>query len=256
MFFVEPPPSQYDLHFRVAGVPVRVHPMFWLVTVLMGLGRDGDPVEVLMWVVAVFACILVHELGHVLAFQYYGMSAHVVLHGFGGLAIPSAGRWGGAGRTRETWLADTVISLAGPCAGFLFAGVIFLGLALGGRSPEIAVDPDRLIYMLWQPFPARNVNVLLWYMQFINIFWGIVNLLPVFPLDGGQVCRAVLGRFDPHHGLQQSLMISIVTAAGMAALCLLRFHANFAAIFFGYMAYQNYTLLQQISGGGFGGGRW
>ena len=92
MFFVEPPPTSYDLHFRVAGVPVRVHPLFWLATVFMGLGADGDPIDVLLWVVAVFTCILVHELGHVLAFRYYGMSAHVVLHAFGGLAIPGAGR--------------------------------------------------------------------------------------------------------------------------------------------------------------------
>lgn len=256
MFFVEPPPTPYDLHFRVAGVPVRVHPLFWLATVFMGLGRDGDPIEVLLWVVAVFACILVHELGHVLAFRYYGMSAHVVLHAFGGLAIPNAGRWGGAGRTRETWLADTVIALAGPCAGFLFAGVIFLGLTLGGRTPQVAFSPQMLIYTIWKPFPAQNVNVLIFYMQFINIFWGIINLLPIFPLDGGQVCRAVMGKLDPYNGLRQSLIISIVTASGMAALCLLRFHSSFSAIFFGYMAFQNYTLLQQMSGGGYGGGRW
>ncbi len=163
---------------------------------------------------------------------------------------------GAARRTRETWLADTVIALAGPCAGFLFAGVIFLGLALGGRSPHIGFDPYMLVYTVWKPFPAQNVNLLLAQMQFINIFWGIINLLPIFPLDGGQVCRALLDKFDPHHGLQQSLIISVVTAVGMAALCFLRFHATFSAIFFGYMAFQNYMLLQQISGGGFGGRRW
>jgi Zn-dependent protease len=256
VFFVEPPPTQYDLHFQVAGVPVRIHPMFWLMTALLGIGSEGDPTQVLLWVVAVMVCILVHELGHVAAFRFYGMHAHVVLHAFGGLAIPSAGRWGGAGRSRETWLADTVIALAGPFAGFLFAGVIYLGLALSGRSPQLEFDPHLLVYMHWVRFDAQNVNILLWNMQFINIFWGVINLLPIFPLDGGQVSRAVLGRLNPHDGLRQSLMLSVVAAVGLAVMCVFRWHATYGGFFFGYMAYQSYMMLQQMSGGGFGGRRW
>ena len=68
--------------------------------------------------------------------------------------------------------------------------------------------------------------------------------------------RAIFGKLNPHDGLRQSLIISIVVAVGMAALCLLRLHAKFGAFFFGYMAYQSYTLLQQISGRGFGGRGW
>src|SRR5262245_17621863 len=86
--FAEPQPTNYDLHFRVAGVPVRVHPLFWLVTVILGAGGGRfDPVPVGLWVVAVFISILVHELGHVAAFRYYGVGSHVVLHAFGGLAV-------------------------------------------------------------------------------------------------------------------------------------------------------------------------
>ena len=160
------------------------------------------------------------------------------------------------GHTRETWFADMIISLAGPFAGFLFAGVIFLGLALGGRSPHVEFDPQVLIYTIWRLFDAPNVNRLLWDMQFINIFWGVINLLPVFPLDGGQVSRAIFGKLNPHDGLRQSLIISIVVAVGMAALCLLRWNATFGAFFFGYMAYQSYMLLAQTSGRGFGGRGW
>jgi stage IV sporulation protein FB len=258
VFFVEPPPTPYDVHFRVADVPVRIHPMFWLMTLLLGAGRDGDPARMLLWVVAEFACILIHELGHVAAFRYYGMHAHVVLHGFGGLAIPTAGRWGGQGRSRETWFADVVSSLAGPMAGFAFAAVIFLGLSLGGRSPQMHFDPagDTPIYMLWKLFDAKNVNQLLWFMQFINIFWGLINLLPIYPLDGGQVARAVIGRINPAEGLRQSLMVSIAAAVGMAVFCYARWHDFLPTLFFGYMAYQSYVTLQQVSGGGFGGRRW
>ncbi|HEY1598693.1 MAG TPA: site-2 protease family protein [Pirellulales bacterium] len=258
MFFVEPPPSPYDLHFNVGDVPVRVHWTFWLMTLLLGAGADGDPARVLLWTVAEFACILVHELGHVAAFRYYGMNAHVVLHSFGGLAIPTSGRWGGRGRSRETWLADVVISLAGPVAGFAFAAVIFLGLALGGRAPHLHFDlvSSVPIFVEWEPFNANNVNRLLQYMQFINIFWGLVNLLPIIPLDGGQVARAVAAKVYPADGLRLSLILSVVAAVGMAAFCFLRWEEVFAAIFFAYMAYQSYQMLQQVSGGGFGGRGW
>ena len=258
MFFVEPPPTQYDLHFKVGDVPVRVHPMFWLMTLILGAGSDGDPGRIMLWAVAEFACILVHELGHVAAFRYYGMNAHVVLHGFGGLAIPTSGRWGGRGRSRETWLADVVISLAGPMAGFAFAAVIFLGLELGGRSPHMHFDARSSVplFMTWDFFDAKNVNMLLLFMQFINIFWGIVNLLPIFPLDGGQVARALAGKFYPADGLRLSLTVSVLAAAGMSAFCIFRWHEVFAGLFFGYMAFQSYQTLLQVSGGGFGGRGW
>ena len=67
MLLFEPPPSPGDVHFRLFGVPVRVHPFFWLTTVLMGLNPKGGtpPAELLIWVAVVFVSILVHEFGHV-----------------------------------------------------------------------------------------------------------------------------------------------------------------------------------------------
>ena len=132
---------------------------------------------------------------------------------------------------------------------------------LSRPGPWRAIAPRRIrssgsdLYDL-APFDAPNVNRLLWDMQFINIFWGVINLLPVFPLDGGQVSRAIFGKLNPHDGLRQSLIISIVVAVGMAALCLLRWNATFGAFFFGYMAYQSYMLLAKTSGRGFGGRGW
>ncbi len=255
MFFVEPPDSPYDLRFTVAGVPVRVHPMFWAVTLLFGATADSRPQFVMLWMAAVFACILVHELGHVAAFRYYGMNAHVVLYAFGGLAVPSAGRWGGRGRSHETWLQDVVISLAGPVAGFAFAAVLLLGLAASGHKPQVTFNSYALVAIYWDRFQPWNLDVLLQYMQFINVFWGLVNLMPVFPLDGGQVSRALFSRLNPADGLRQSLVLSVFVAAGMAVLGYFHWHQLGIALMFGYMAYQNYLILQQISGGGYGG-RW
>lgn len=252
LFLVEPPPTRYDLHFKIAGVPVRVHPMFWIVTLLLGAGKDGDPEQALLWTLAVFPCILIHELGHVAAFRYYGLDAHVVLYSFGGMAIPSMSAWGPRRGARETWVADAIIALAGPVAGFVFAAVIFAGLAASGRTPEFHFDPSLLNFVKWDWFPAIRLNLLIWYAMFININWGIVNLMPVYPLDGGQVARAVLSQANPADSLRQTMSLSMVVAIGLAVFCIYRWDSYFGAFFFGYMAYTNYLTLQQITGRG----RW
>ncbi|MBI2824986.1 MAG: site-2 protease family protein [Planctomycetia bacterium] len=257
MFLVEPPRTQYDLNFSVAGVPVRVHPLFWLITLLLGASGNPDPVAVLLWVIAVFVSILVHELGHVLAFAYYGTRAHVVLHSMGGLAIPdgSAANWSGVPRRRRDWISDVVIAFAGPAAGFVLAATLFAALAVAGRAPKMIVNNTTLLDPTWKPLPSPYVNLLLSYAMFINIFWGLVNLLPIFPLDGGQISRAVITRFNPDQGLRQSLILSIVAAVAVAIFMFVRLHDQFLALFFAFMAYNSYMLFQQISGGGYGG-RW
>ena len=90
MILAEPSPSQGDLHFTLLGFPVRIHPLFWLVGAVLG-SCAGEPVLVLMWVVAMVLCILLHELGHAVVMQAYGYRPSIVLYSFGGLAIPHPG---------------------------------------------------------------------------------------------------------------------------------------------------------------------
>jgi len=91
VFLGEPPRSQGDFQFPIAGFNIRVTPWFWLATALLGI-RNDDPRLVVVWVIAVFISIVIHELGHAFAFRYYGYNAHIVLYHFGGLAIPAGGR--------------------------------------------------------------------------------------------------------------------------------------------------------------------
>ena len=81
---------------------MRIHPMFWIFTAILG-SRSGDIKELLLWVLAVFVSILVHEFGHVVAYANYGMPGRIVLHAFGGLAISdgSGYAWRGDYRTRQ-----------------------------------------------------------------------------------------------------------------------------------------------------------
>ena len=257
----EPPPSNGDLHFRIADIPVRVHPFFWLISFLSGMaGKRPDPVFVLMWVVVVTVSILIHELGHAFMQRRFGGRPRIVLHGFGGLAI--------CGDCDRTPRSQILISLAGPGAGFLVAAVVMLFLAI--RSQHLLFVPfwqdiesyrgvfgDDLMqgtYMLmgtlWysgfsSDVAANLVNMLLW----INLFWGLVNLLPVYPLDGGQVAREVLTLgHDSHAGLLFSMKLSMGVAVAMAVLGLAVMHSTFMAILFGLLAYNNYQIWQAYTG--------
>jgi hypothetical protein len=72
------------------GIPIRVHPMFWLMSVILGYSTIQDGFEYLIiWVACVFVSILIHELGHVIMGRFFGADGHIVLYSFGGLAIGS-----------------------------------------------------------------------------------------------------------------------------------------------------------------------
>src|SRR5438067_1873655 len=79
-------PTPYDLRFSIFGIPVRVHPLFWVVTLLFASQGQHDPKLMLIGVVCFFASILVHELGHALTAQYFGWPPHIVLYSCGGYA--------------------------------------------------------------------------------------------------------------------------------------------------------------------------
>lgn len=238
MFFVEPPQTPYDLNFELAGVPVRVHPLFWVFTLFLGLNA-GDTAAILIWLVAVFVSILVHEMGHALAAVSYGFRPRVVLHQFGGLAIYQP--------THRIGLGEVVITAAGPGAGFLFAaGLVVLLRALGLEGPFLGwnLGGERFI-------ENRNLNELIGDLLYVNLMWGAINLLPIFPLDGGQISRQLLIRYWPGDGWRLSLWISVIAAAGMA---LWSWQATggrslYTVLFFGWLAFSSYQMLDQFGGG-------
>ena len=219
-------PTPYDLRFSLFGIPVRVHPFFWLVSLVMGWSPH-NPKLMLVWVLCVFVSILVHELGHALTAQYFGWAPHIVLYSFGGYASyqPSGGHWTAGGHST----ARTILVLfAGPGAGFVLYAVV-IGIA------KLLVDQEMDL-----PYLAR---VAIGDMVWINLWWGLVNLLPVYPLDGGQICRAALGHWRPRDGVGISLKLSLLTAIGVA-LAAYRFDQTYAAFLFGILAFENFQALQ------------
>lgn len=161
-----------DLQFRLGRIPVRVGFMFWLIMALFGYGwsqlAPGNVwVNLLIWVACGFVSLLVHELGHAAAFRLFGSWSAISLSGFGGVAVSSDPPRSAAQRM--------VVSLAGPIAGFLLCGVVFgVGVALSSVPLN--------------PYAVNALNFLLW----MTLFWNVFNLLPVPPLDGGNVLREFL----------------------------------------------------------------
>lgn len=245
MITSEPERTPYDLHFRLFGIPVRVHPFFWVIAVLLGIrGSEADPIEMLLWVGAVFVSILVHELGHALAARSNGYQPWITLHAFGGLAS-----YQGEPRSLGSRL---FIIFAGPLAGFAFAALIVAGIILSGQ--QVALVPS-LVPVRFEFYSSQPLNILLWDLLFINILWGLINLLPVYPLDGGQISRELFLQASPYDGIRQSLMLSIITGAAIAVYALLFSGSFYLALLFGYMAYMSYATLQAYQGRG-GGRGW
>lgn len=243
--FQEPPPTRYDLYFRLAGIPVRVHPLFWLITLLIGASAGGIW-GVLIWVAAVFVSILVHELGHALAMRFYGWPARIILFFGGGLTVPEATLWsyrGGSISLSAT--EEIVVSLAGPGAGFVFAALlIVLALGIGGKLTLALLFGLLPFPSLFFPYGGGWLDSIFATFLWVNVFWGLINLAPVFPLDGGQVARRLWLKANPWDGVRKSLQLSMVAGVIIALLGLVLMQSIFVALMFGLLALQSYLVLQ------------
>lgn len=211
------------LRFTIFGFPVCVEPMFWFAAAILaaaGMGASG-PVGlglVVLWVAVVFVSVVVHELGHAFARRHLGgRNTEIRLHACGGQA-------GGDGFfTRK----DSIfIALTGPAFGLGLAGVSAL---------------------VWFLLRDRNVSMfvsaLLGYFIWINIFWSLVNLLPVLPLDGGRILEAVMSgsNYKVHR-------VSLISAVVSGVVLFWLFKSPMTIVFFLFLAIYNYRGMREYGG--------
>lgn len=204
-------------HFHVAGIPVRIEPIFWFVTAMLGFNL-GEPALVVTWVGVVLVSILIHEFGHAFALKAFGQNSSIVIHGFGGLTLS---------QRRLSRVQSILVSLAGP-----FAALALLGL------PAVWVErtQGRDLLFDWVGsgggfgwYPVLEFGV------YVNIWWSLANLLPIRPLDGGNVMTEIIG-------IDKARIASVVVAGAAAVYAFtsldgLRFVAFFAA----FLAFINYS---------------
>lgn len=228
-----PNETAFDWRFHLFGVPVRIHPLFWLMGGLVVYGAAGDDlVRILIGIVCVFISILVHEFGHALSGRHYGDHGNrVVLYMMGGLCIH------GHGSIPPRWPRIWQI-FWGPLAGMIL-GAISFGVYYA-------------ILQKWIPFNAEDLIFALSVMIWINVVWSIMNLLPVFPLDGGQIVREWLLWKRPRGGEVLAFTISavagvLVPVAGVV-YCVMTGHPVpiFAIAMFLYFAFQSWQMRQQV----------
>ncbi len=190
--FSEPPVTCLDLRLNFSAIRLRVHPMFWII--VFALGWNLPLVEQFLWLGVVSVSILVHELGHVFSFLYFGRRSRIVLFSMGGLTIPESN----AAALRG--LPHAVVAFSGPVAG------LWLALAAHFTIPLMGSTSSGVVGALYVHFFQ------------INVVWSLVNLLPIWPLDGGQVVRSVLTHFRGDLGHSLASGLSLVTAAVIAVV--------------------------------------
>lgn len=161
---------------RVFGVYLRVDIGVFLVAaifILDGLRQPGlgGVIDEVTFVILLFLSIYLHEMGHALGARLFGIGTlDVTLTFFGGYARLS--------RQPRTTVEEVVVSFSGPAANLLIAAGIYLFLNSG---PSEGAD--------------NHSSEILWRLQMANLFLGLFNLLPGYPLDGGHIAQAVLARF-------------------------------------------------------------
>lgn len=367
----EPKQTDFDLNFLCLGIPVRIHPGFWAIAALLSLPIGREPLPVLGFASAIFLSILIHELGHALAFRKCGIRSHIVLYHFGGLAAPdSISNYVGFGKDYSSrskifvtamgpgvqllsaillvillrglgktdgfvtrfigvpahWTADPmgVLNEIEQVEGSLlpfraipeFATVYQARLRLADTNqdglitqqelsdyesridaseplavpawesleplPEVLEPIRRYVprdmvehftgaaqeallraddgegkLILWSSVRLRHqasveienefLRVFVFGFVQVGLFWAVMNLIPVYPLDGGQITRELFVLSGTPNAVIKSLKVSIVCGV-ISGLIGLQMQMMFIAIMFLMLAYSSYQTLQRMVG--------
>ena len=362
----EPKNTPYDLRFQFLGIAIRIHPGFWAICVFLGFSmRMSTPITLLVFSVAVFLSLLIHEMGHALAFSRCGIRAHVVLYHFGGVAVPTGMESYFDHTSGYTSKQKLFVTAAGPSMQILAALLVIVALRAVGKTDgfltaqvgipaRLTADPtgtlnniimslnrdlawdlrhmdekmqavfasadtnndqllslaehdtfqttvntlseqfeqtsipkpsvtamvikaeyknrfigaerelldaadvrdDRLIRIsdLQQTlrhqtsFESDALNKFVYIFVMISLFWAILNLAPVYPLDGGQITRELLVFFNVSNAIPKSLFVSVATGVAIG-IWGLNNNSMFLTMMFFLMAYSSYQLLQRYQRG-------
>ncbi|TVP82704.1 MAG: hypothetical protein EA353_00145 [Puniceicoccaceae bacterium] len=206
------------INFSILGIPVSVQPWFWITMAFIGGGlhasNSQEIILVLVFIFAGFLSILIHELGHALAIRKYGLPTSITLQAFGGYASFPAGRLD----RKQSFL----VTAAGPAVQFAF-GVLLIVLARNLAIPEGSLFGPFLTFLIW-----------------VSIAWAVLNCLPVYPMDGGQMLAAVLGPRKQRY----VHLISVIVAVVIGVAGYLFLNTLLLPVFMALFAWQNWQAYQ------------
>jgi Zn-dependent protease len=204
--------SRHGVFFWLFSTLVTVRFTFLLVMVLMaGLSRRSFA-GIFVWVLVAGFGLLLHEFGHVAAARYYRHKPRVELYTMGGVTTWERDE-------RAGWVEQLLISLAGPAIGLALAAAVWLLLV--GWIPGSSLLRLALLDFMW-----------------VSVAWGVFNLLPILPLDGGRALEAILAAFRTRNPRRTTRIVSLCVG-GAVALLAFGFGWTWAGVLAAMFAYNN-----------------
>jgi stage IV sporulation protein FB len=166
-------------------IPVSIHPLFWLIAFFIGWMWSFNLSQALLCVAVILGSVLFHEFGHAMTAQQFGQKTRIELAAFGGFTYRE-------GRKLKLW-EEFLVVLNGPVAGFL----LFLAS-----------------YLIFRAFKPENQTIafILSFTFRANLFWTIINLVPVLPLDGGHLMSIMLEAIFGFKGVKIAILAGIIIA--------------------------------------------
>lgn len=201
--------------FSISGkIPIRIYPFFWILIGIIGWLNSASFIGTAIWAFVILVSVLVHEFGHALTAVAFGQEASIELIGLGGVTHRQGGKL-------KFW-QEFIIVINGPLAGLL--------LCLGA-------------YLLLGIFDKKIPNSLFTYMLditvYANLFWTIVNLLPVHPLDGGRLLSIILESIFGLKGIKIAFLISSILSF-IISLLFFSIQGLFAGSLFLLLAFESF----------------
>lgn len=209
------------LRFRLFGMPVTVRGSFLLIAAVIGFIGAGNPQRTIAIIAVIFVSILIHELGHAVAARMFGSEVSIELNGLGGLT-----RWTVPERDLTPG-RRAFIAAAGSATGLLFGGAVWL--------------------VAWQVGPFTGLtSFVVSYLIIVNVFWGLLNWLPIRPLDGGHLLESLLEKVAPKRG---DLIAKVVFTGTAAAVLLISIQLRliFIAVLAGWLLLSEFSMNRQPS---------
>lgn len=163
---------------KIAGIELKIHLTFFFLVIWIGLstlfngGSGAAALTEILFILALFLCVVLHEFGHALAAKSFGITTRdITLLPIGGLARLET--------MPEDPKEELIVAAAGPTVNIVIAGLMFVVLLASGTfSQPLAIN--ALVNNFWLRLLTVNLSLV------------IFNLIPAFPMDGGRVLRSLL----------------------------------------------------------------
>ena len=192
-------------------IPVTIRPAFWIMAGIIGFINSFSLIGTLIWIGIIFVSIYVHEMGHAITSQLFGQKPRVELLAFGGDTYPE-------GPKIPRW-KEFIVVLDGPLFGFGLFALATLLLYITGVSEGVLFGTLKIL-------------------QIVNLFWTAFNLIPIFPLDGGQLLRIALEGSFGAKGFRYALAVGMGFGFTAAIVAFIIGYFLIGAFFF-IFAFQN-----------------